>query len=146
MLDIWQYSSSSSSSLLSKLGISKSLGSSSANLTFLLPNGSGMFIAMSECTILLKRGLTVMLGESNDEVEKISLCWVVSGGLGVRSRTSILFGLRAGISRMSYSTGGSSEIYGIENNADGSGYRLLPPLWTVNTSKVLWFMISASSP
>ena len=74
VLDIWQYSSSSSSSSLSKSGISKSLGSSSANLTFFLPNGSGMLIAMSECTILLKRGLTVIFGESNDDVDKFSLC------------------------------------------------------------------------
>ena len=74
VLDIWQYSSSSSSSSLSKSGISKSLGLSSANLTFLLPNGSGMLIAISEWTILLKCGLTVIFGDSNCVVEKISLC------------------------------------------------------------------------
>ena len=45
-----------------------------SKFTFLLPNGSGILIAMSEWTILLKRGLTVMFGESNGEVEKISLC------------------------------------------------------------------------
>ena len=47
--------------------------------------------------------------DSSGNDAEFSLLGDVVGGLGVWSRTSILLGLRAGMSRVSNSTGGSSD-------------------------------------